>query len=49
MILDLVDQRLRMLHTHAESKSLCLDGPALAVEHLVDVACGMTCGKDHLT
>ena len=38
MVLDLVDQRLRMLDTYSESEALCLELPSLAVEHLVDVA-----------
>ena len=47
MILYLVDEGLRMLHTNSQRKALRLNLPSLAVEHLVDIPCGVSCGKNH--
>ena len=38
MIPDIVDERLRVLHTDTESKALGLDFPSLPIEKFINVA-----------
>ena len=47
VILNLVDELLRVLHAHAEGEGLGLEQPAAAGKELVDVAGRMACGEDH--
>ena len=44
VILDLVDEFLRVLYAHAEGEGLGFQQPAVGVEHGIDVACRMSRG-----
>ena len=47
MVLYLVDEFLRMLHTHTEGERLGLEPPATACKKFIDVAGRMTRGEDN--
>ena len=47
VVLYLVDELLRMLHTHAEGERLGLKQPAVALKHIVYIARGMARGQYH--
>ncbi len=47
MILQLVDQLLRMFDANAQGKRFCFDQYPVVVKELKDIACRMTGGEDH--
>ena len=47
MVLDRIDERLRMLDAHPHGKGLGLDAHAAAVEQFVNIARRMACGEHH--
>ena len=49
MILDLIDQRLRVFDAHAHREGFGFQSDFLSKQQLVDVTCGMAGGQDHGT